>query len=213
MYKGDYLVFLISFKIFWREEGWGTPVPGIQTSISFGVSSSIWPRGFSSLSTSTLSSSTCSSGEPTGCHPATPRSLFFQVCSDRLCWAWPCSPWPPKPETFQSALLGSLLFLFCSFFFFIGQVLFSVFCAIAIILFPILKFAQGNFENTVYGKICLLDPLETDSIGIKHSIMSSQLEKRGNLVNWIPPSFLEICWKSWKSAENITKCLENSSSR
>ena len=50
-------------------------------------------------------------------------------------------------------------------------VLFSVFGVIAIILFPVLKFTQGNFDKTIAGKICLLVPLKTDSVGIKHCIM------------------------------------------
>ena len=50
-------------------------------------------------------------------------------------------------------------------------VLFSVFGSIAIILFPVLKFAQGNFNETPWAKICLLVPLKTDRLGIKHCII------------------------------------------
>ena len=51
-------------------------------------------------------------------------------------------------------------------------VLFSVFWIIAVTLFPVLKFARGNYAETISGQICLLVPLKTDSMGIKHSIMS-----------------------------------------
>ena len=51
-------------------------------------------------------------------------------------------------------------------------ILFSGFFVIAIVIFPVLKFIQGNFAATVAGKICLLVPLTTDSMGIKHCIMS-----------------------------------------
>ena len=50
-------------------------------------------------------------------------------------------------------------------------VLFSGFGSIAIILFPVLKFTQDNFGETISGKICLLVPLKTDTVGIKHCIM------------------------------------------
>ena len=46
-----------------------------------------------------------------------------------------------------------------------------MFGAIAIILFPVLKFTQDNFGETISGKICLLVPLKTDTVGIKHCIM------------------------------------------
>ena len=43
-------------------------------------------------------------------------------------------------------------------------ILFSVFIAIGIITFPVMKFLRGNFAETTNGKICLLIPLEPDGV-------------------------------------------------
>ena len=120
MSKGDCLVFLISSKKLWKKEGWVTSVPGIRTSISFGVSSSIWPRGFSSLSTSTLSSSTCSSGEPTGCHPAIPRSPFSRSVLIGYAERGLVLHGRPNLRLFNQ-LYWVLYFLFFSFFFLLAR--------------------------------------------------------------------------------------------
>ena len=126
-------------------------VSGRQTSSSYGVSFTICSEPFSSLSTSTPSSSTCSSGASIySCNNFSFRSILIGYARGLVLKGRP-----------NLRLFNQLYW-----------VLFSGFCTIGIILFPILKLAQGNFNETNYGKICLLEQPETDSVGIKHSIMA-----------------------------------------